>query len=71
MAYQLHVDRPGNAKPYRRQLFQTLGGIYLIVAIEDSMEKKSSSVSNAMGMLPPCNLLSVIIVVVQYSGYMR
>ena len=32
------------------------------------MEKKSSSVSKAMGMLPPCNLPAAIIVVVQYSG---
>ena len=34
------------------------------------MEKKSSSVSKAMGMLPPCNLPAAIIVVVQYSGYL-
>ena len=45
--------------------------LYLIVTIEDSMEKKSSSVSKAMGMLPPCNLPAASIVVVQYSGYLR
>ena len=32
------------------------------------MEKKGSSVSKAMGMLPPCNLPAAIIVVVQYSA---
>ena len=28
--------------------------------IEDSMKKKGSSLSRAMGMLPPCNLLAAI-----------
>ena len=47
------------------QLCQTLGGIYLIVTIDDSMKKTSSSLSKDMGMLPPCNLLAAIIVVIQ------
>ena len=44
---------------------QTLGGIYLIVTIKDSVKKKSGSLSKAMGMLPPCNLPAAIIVVVE------
>ena len=53
------------------QLCQTLGGIYLIVTVEDSMKKKSGSLSKAMGMLPPCNLPAAIIVVIEYSGRLR
>ena len=30
-----HVDRPGYANPWRCQLCQTLGGIYLTASIED------------------------------------
>ena len=41
-----------------------MGGIYLIVTVEDSMKK-------TMGMLPPCNLPAAIIVVIQYSGCLR
>ena len=38
---QLHVDRLGCSNPCRCQLcYKTLGGIYLTVAIEDSMKKK-------------------------------
>ena len=35
---QLHVDRPGYANFRRCQLWQTLGGLYLTVVIEDSMK---------------------------------
>ena len=43
---RLHVDRSGYANPClanpcRCQLFQTQGGIYLTVTIEDSMKKKN------------------------------
>ena len=48
------MDRPGYAKPCRCQLCQTLGGVYLKVAIEDSMKelmyrlllKKTSTTTN-------------------------
>ena len=70
-APQLHVDRPGYVNPCRCQLCQTLGGIYQIVTVEDSMKKKSGSLSKAMGMLLPCNLPAAIIVVIQYSGRLR
>ena len=37
---QLHVDRPGYTNLRRCELGQTLGGIYIIVTMEDSMKKK-------------------------------
>ena len=40
---QLHVDWRGYPNPCRCQLYQTLGGIYLTAAIEDSTKKKLTS----------------------------
>ena len=35
---QLHISRPGYPNPCGYQLCQTLGGVYLTGAIEDSMK---------------------------------
>ena len=42
-----------------------------IKSVEDSMKEESGSLSKGMGMLPPCNLPTAIIVVIQYSGRLR
>ena len=45
---QLHVDRPGYPKPCLYQLCQTLGGVYLTVAIEDSTKKNKYIISSTL-----------------------